>query len=133
MKKKLIFMAGMLAFTFVNAQGSDFQVLDASAKQVKIKVVNDAKLYSIALTAGSKAYEAGRFANEKGDVRWANGATWWAGSSLMMPKRFGVGAMQLAAGTEIVFTGFDAPADFTPGQIMVLTEPEAKPIYLRKP
>jgi hypothetical protein len=90
-------------------------------------------LYSIALTAGSQTYEAGSFANEKGNVRWANGSVFVAGSSLSMPKRYGVGPMQLTAGTEIVFTRFGAPADFTPEQIMILTEPEAKPIYLRKP
>jgi hypothetical protein len=135
MKKKLIFMAGMLALalTFVNAQSSDFQVLSASGEEVKIRVINDTKLYSVALTAGSQIYEAGSFANEKGDVRWANGATLLAGSSMSMPKRHGIGAMQLTAGTEIIFTRFNTPADFTPEQIMILTEPEAKPIYLRKP
>ncbi|MDR2607252.1 MAG: hypothetical protein LBC57_02575 [Treponema sp.] len=135
MKKKLILMAGMLALalTFVNAQSSDFQVLSASGKEVKIKVINDTKLYSVALAAGSQTYEAGALANEKGDVRWANGSRFWAGSSLPMPKEFGVGAMQLTADSEIVFSEFGAPDGFTPEQIMILTEPEAKPIYLRKP
>ncbi|MDR2625969.1 MAG: hypothetical protein LBC37_06510 [Zoogloeaceae bacterium] len=123
----------MLALALANAQSSDFQVLDASAEQVKIRVVNDAKLYSIALTAGSQTYEAGLLSNEKGDVHWANGATFLVGSSMPLPKSFGVGAMQLVAGTEIVFTEFGAPAGFAPEQVMILTEPKAKPIYLRKP
>jgi hypothetical protein len=135
MEKRLIFMAGMLALalTFVSAQTSDFQVLSAAADQVKIRVLNDTKLYSVALTAGSQIYEAGSLSNEKGDVRWANGSVFWAGSSLPMPKTFGVGAMRLTAGAEIVFMEFDVPADFKLDQIMILTEPEAKPIYLRKP
>jgi hypothetical protein len=135
MKKKLIFMVGMLALalTFVNAQSSNFQILDVSVEQVKIRVINDTKLYSVALTVGSQIYEAKSFANEKGDVRWANGSVFWAGSSMSMPKRYGVGAMQLGPGTEIIFTRFDAPVDFKIEQIMILTEPEAEPIYLRTP
>jgi hypothetical protein len=134
MMKRLIFMVGMLVLTltFANAQSSNphFRVLSASVEQVKIRVIKDTKLYSIALTAGSKIYGARYLANKKGDVRWANGSTFRAGSSMPMPKS---GAMQLTAGTEIVFTGFGAPADFKFKQIMILTEPEAKPIYLRKP
>jgi hypothetical protein len=135
MKKKLIFMAGMLvlALTFVNAQSSGFQVISASAEGVKIRVINDTKLYSIALATESQTYEAGGFANEKGDVHWANGSVFTAGSSLSMPKRYGVGAMRLTAGTEIVFTRFGAPADFTFERIMILTEPDAEPIYPPKP
>jgi hypothetical protein len=135
MKKKLIFMAVMLALalTFVNAQSSGFQVLSASVEGVKIRVINETKLYSVALVAGSQVYEAGSFANEKGDVRWANGSIFRAGSSLSMPKEFGVGAMRLTAGTEIGFTEFGAPADFKPERIMILTEPKAEPIYLRIP
>jgi hypothetical protein len=123
MMKRLIFMVGMLmlTLTFANAQSSDshFQVLSASVEQVKIRVIKDTKLYSIALTAGSQIYEAKLLAFVKDGLRW----------EIKMP-----GALkEAAAGAEIIFEEFDAPTDFKLEQIMILTEPEAKPIYLPKP
>jgi len=132
MKKFLMVVLSSLLFAAVcQAQSAPFQLVSVSANEVKIKVLSATTLYSVALAADSQIHQGKSFSNTKGDVKFPSGATAMAGSSLMLPS--GWGPIQLPPGTEVTISEFGAPKDFKAKSVMLLTEKNAKPLYLSVP
>jgi hypothetical protein len=105
-----------------------FEIIRVDKDSVTFKTVVQTKLYVVALVSGTQTVEAGTVSNLVGDITWANGATFWAGSSVPMPKTFNVGAMTLPAEAVINVYSFDAPSGFKAQKIKFVPE-GAKEMY----
>jgi hypothetical protein len=111
------------------ASNGVFEIIDVSKDRVKFKIVSDTKFYSLELMDGEQAVAASSFSNSEGNVYWANGSIFTAGSQMSMPARYGVGAMGLKAGTVMEVNRFNAPKDFKPGKVRFTTEGATQMIY----
>ncbi|MDR3261065.1 MAG: hypothetical protein LBT78_04440 [Tannerella sp.] len=97
------------------------EIIRVYKDSVTFKTVAETKLYAVALVSGTQTVEAGTISNSVGDIKWANGATFLAGSSIPMPKTLNVGAMSLPAGA-VMKVFFATPSSFTAKKIKFITE-----------
>lgn len=99
-----------------------FEILKISKDSVQFKVVNETKFYTIAFISDNESFEANNFSNSVGTVKWANGAEFWPGSNMGMPRTFGNDAMTLPNGAILTVYSFGTPKDFNALKIKFVTE-----------
>ena len=106
-----------------------FEVISFDNDSVKFKAVVETKFYALSLISGDQTFEGKRWSNAEGTVKWANGAQFWAGSSMSMPANFGIDAMTLPQGIVMTISFFDVPDDFEAEKIRFMVEEGALEMY----
>jgi hypothetical protein len=106
-----------------------FEILSFNNDSVQFRTVVETKFYALALMSDSEIFEGKSFSNSVGTVGWANGARFWAGSTMRMPASFGVGAMTLPEGAVLTIYGFGIPEGLKAIKIKFVTEGTTEMYY----
>jgi hypothetical protein len=91
------------------ASNGTFTMLKLEGATVSFRAAVKTPIYMVSLTADGQTVDAATIKNTKGDIVFSNGATAWAGSSLMMGKP----GMILPKETEVQCDFENAPSGFT--------------------
>jgi len=141
MKKKILkTQKNAMIFTFVIAsaifgqhlcaQSSKsnglFEIISFSNDTVKLKIVEETKLYSVALTDGNQIFEAKMASNPTDTVRWPNGAKWLPNSKFPMSM---LNVAVLSKGFVLTVYDFECPENFEATEIRFITEKGTTEIY----
>jgi hypothetical protein len=101
-----------------------FEMLSFDGSSVSFRAMVETPIYSVSQISGGRTIKASNINNTKGDIRFSNGATAIAGSSL----RFNKTDMLLLKNTEVRCSFNDVPAGFIPEMIVFLTSENAVPM-----
>jgi hypothetical protein len=101
-----------------------FEMLAFDGSSVSFRAMVETPVYSVSQVSGGRTIKASNISNTRGDIRFSNGATAIAGSSLRLNKT----DMLLSKNTEVRCSFDDVPAGFVPETIVLLTSENADPM-----